>query len=303
MSKDSNVRVLNVQFPVARPKPSGPAGFHVETETLAFGFNFYPDRANHATIYGWLRSGLLYESDVANFMLRMVKPGDTVVDAGANVGFHTLLMSTLTGKLGRVEAFEPSAENIAEIEANLALNGYTHVHIHPDALGDRDGELLNFVFQPVNSGNSCVWLADAPAGADLRVMHARTLDSELASLGQIKLVKMDIEGCEVKALRGARRLLEQKAVRYWVIENCRQELQRMGEDIDSLRDFMGQFGLSMFVLGWQGDFPKLIPRPLQITGEFISNLLFAFPDDLAEDWMIEDITRFITPPEPGSTAA
>jgi hypothetical protein len=66
---------------------------------------------------------------------------------------------------------------------------------------------------------------------------------------------------------------------------------------------MGQFGLSMFVLGWQGDFPKLIPRPLQITGEFISNLLFAFPDDLAEDWMIEDITRFITPPEPGSTAA
>lgn len=97
-------------------------------------------------------------------------------------------------------------------------------------------------------------------------------------------------------LRGARELLERKAVRYWVVENCVQELRRMGESMDTLRDYMAQFGLSMFVLDWQGDFPKYIPRQLQLTSKFINNLLFAYPEDLANDWMIENITRFTTPP-------
>lgn len=148
-------------------------------------------------------------------MIRTVKPGDTVVDAGANVGFHTLLLATLVGAGGRVESFEPSQENVAEIMANLAVNGYGHVNVHQDVLGDIDGEPLNFVFQPVDSGNSCVWLSDAPSGSDLRVMQARNLDSALAAHSRIKLVKMDIEGAEVKALRGAARLLEQRTVRYW----------------------------------------------------------------------------------------
>ena len=82
-----------------------------------------------------------------------------------------------------------------------------------------------------------------------------------------------------------------------MIENCTQELLRMGESVDRLRDYMAQFGLSMFVLPWNGDFPKLIPRPLQIKAEYVSNLLFAYPDDVAEDWMIEDITAFNAPPE------
>jgi FkbM family methyltransferase len=296
MSENSQSRVVQIQFPVNRLEPDGQGGFRSVGKSLGFGFTLDTNKANHNTINGWLRAGLLYESDLAVLMLRLVNPGDIVVDVGANVGFHTTLMATLVGAEGRVEAFEPSTENVNEILANLALNNFSNVRVHQDVLGEIEGEPLDFVFQPVDSGNSCVWLDGAPAGADLRPMQARTLDVALACAGQIKLVKMDIEGSEVRVLRGARELLERKAVRYWVVENCVQELRRMGESMDTLRDYMAQFGLSMFVLDWQGDFPKYIPRQLQLTSKFINNLLFAYPEDLANDWMIENIARFTMPP-------
>jgi hypothetical protein len=64
-------------------------------------------RLNEKPITDFLRSGTLYEPDVANLLLKARTEGDVVVDVGANIGFYTVLASILVGPTGRVVASEP----------------------------------------------------------------------------------------------------------------------------------------------------------------------------------------------------
>ena len=81
-----------------------------------FHFNFDEKNKQHQTICNWLHASRLYEADVSNFLRAVVKPGDYTVDVGANIGMHTLLMSTLVENTGKVVAFEPSLENVDELK-------------------------------------------------------------------------------------------------------------------------------------------------------------------------------------------
>jgi len=58
---------------------------------------------------------------------------------------------------------------------------------------------------------------------------------------------------------------------------------------------MAQFGLSMFVLDYEGGFPKQYPSNVQLTGKFLNNLLFADPLELGEDWVFDDTTFLSSP--------
>ena len=101
----------------------------------SFMFNFDLNKKNHQTIVGFLQNQRLYEPDVAGFMTRVIKEGDCVVDIGANVGFHTMLMASLVGKNGFVDAYEPAEENILEITLNQNSNDYANIKIHQKILG------------------------------------------------------------------------------------------------------------------------------------------------------------------------
>ena len=138
----------------------------------------------------------------------MVKEGDYVVDIGANVGFHTMLMASLVGESGLVDAIEPAAENIQEISLNLDSNGYKNVRIHQKILGQDLGRNLNYVFTPSDSGTSFVVLGEPPKDSDVRLMKCHTLDDELAGSGNIKIIKMDVEGSELSILKGAKNTLK-----------------------------------------------------------------------------------------------
>src|ERR1035437_3567146 len=70
-------------------------------------------------------------------MAKTVKPGDTVIDVGANVGALTVAMAKLVGPNGRVIAFEPQPETAALLERNAAQNGLDNVEIHRCATGDK----------------------------------------------------------------------------------------------------------------------------------------------------------------------
>jgi FkbM family methyltransferase len=125
-----------------------------------------------------------------------------VFDLGANVGFYTLLASVLVGPSGKVFAFEPLPRNLFLLREHLRINRITNVSIIEGAVSDRSGSTT------FEEGQSS---ATGHLSRDGKVRVATTTLDELWFKGAITtpdFIKIDIEGAEMKALVGARAMLE-----------------------------------------------------------------------------------------------
>ena len=74
------------------------------------------------------------------FLNTYYKSKDTCVDIGANIGMHSLLMSSLVGSEGKVIAFEPGKESSEELRANIKLNNFRNIKLKKIILGENSGE-------------------------------------------------------------------------------------------------------------------------------------------------------------------
>ena len=130
-------------------------------------------------------------------LARMLRPGMTVVDVGANIGYYLLLFRQLVGSGGTVVCIEPSEENLPELKRNIAANPRLTVLLHEVALGEEDGEVG--LRSGINSG--VVEVAEAA-----HVVPVRRLDSLLQH--RVDMLKIDVEGYEGQVLAGAHGLIE-----------------------------------------------------------------------------------------------
>lgn len=153
----------------------------------------------------------LYELDTERVVRRLLQPGDRFIDAGANIGYFTLLAASLVGEQGRVDAFEPQPDNRARLMRHLERNNLTsRVHIHPLALGDHDGEVnIHYYTEAYNHGSSTLF---AEPGVNTRStpVPMRRMDEIITPDDDrpIRLIKLDIEGAEPLAIAGMTRLLQ-----------------------------------------------------------------------------------------------
>lgn len=140
----------------------------------------------------------------------LVRPGDVVLDVGANWGLFTARLSDLAGPRGQVHAFEPHPAHRRTLDG-IARRRPGVVVVHPVALSDAPGEATLHI--PIVDGRPVTALATLagppPAGAHERVqVPVRRLDDELAGLPKpVALVKCDVEGLERPVLAGAERTL------------------------------------------------------------------------------------------------
>lgn len=128
----------------------------------------------------------------------LVKPGMTIVDVGANIGYYVLLFAQRLGGRGEIHAIEPSPENLPELRRTVERNALDRVHIHPVALGAESG--TTGLRTGINSG-----IVDRAAGA--YQCPVRRLDELIP--GRVDLVKIDVEGFEGQVLSGADGMLSQ----------------------------------------------------------------------------------------------
>ena len=184
-----------------------------------------------------------YEPQETALLRRLLGPGMTVVDVGANWGYHTLLAARLVGADGRVISLEPHPGVYAKLESNVERNRVTHVTPVRMAAADRAGIVQLAEYDDVGGNFGVAHLEmDGPAGRGHEV-KADVLDTILRQLhvGVIDVMKMDIEGAEGLALRGAEELLRVGAIGYLLLELHPSRLMG-GETAETILNRLAGFG-------------------------------------------------------------
>ncbi len=224
-------------------------GVNVNERSYPMVMDLNPECFTERAIINHLSAGLFYEPEVSAAIVRMVKPGDVVVDVGANVGFFSLLAGLLSGPEGRVVSFEPGDNNIARLNTNIGLTKLDNVILIDKPAGRGTGE-VSFYMNRDNAGGHALWdVGEFPGNTQSKndpkivTMHSTTIDDEMERLGLPvpKLIKVDTEGAEHEVLLGARRLLEGCKVPYIIAELHEFGLAKMQSSQMGLRSFMEGF--------------------------------------------------------------
>ncbi|CAN5280247.1 FkbM family methyltransferase [soil metagenome] len=139
-----------------------------------------------------------WEMWVTEAMMHLVRPGMTVIDAGANLGYFTMLMADLVGTDGRVLAIEPNPDLVSRLRRSVSVNGYAaRTAVHDCGLGDRQGNagLIVPAGEPKNG-----YLAATGIAGGVNV-PLRRLD-EIEGALDADFIKIDVEGSEEAVWRG-----------------------------------------------------------------------------------------------------
>jgi FkbM family methyltransferase len=156
----------------------------------------------------------------------LVRPGDLCLDVGANAGHYTFLCASLVGPAGRVLAFEPNPEFAAIIKKSIDLNGYgDRAEIREVALSATTGAGASFHVsdESSNSGTSSLVDHGAFSASHLIRVDTITLDSVVSEVPEqrARLVKVDVERAEDEVFEGAKRVLSEQLVDFFIVELVR----------------------------------------------------------------------------------
>lgn len=153
-----------------------------------------------------------FEPGTVRAYRRLLRPGQIVLDIGANIGAHTLHFARAAGPDGKVYAFEPTDYAFAKLNANVAANPdlVSRVTACQIMLTERDGEAIPPLYSswPLANEDNVHALHGGrlmPAG-NARAMSLDTFLAE-AGVGHVDLVKIDVDGFECGLLRGAQKTL------------------------------------------------------------------------------------------------
>lgn len=143
-----------------------------------------------------------YEQPCIDLLCSYIRPGDVVLDVGANIGLYTLAMSRAAGPTGKVLAVEPDPDNLALLRENVQVNACTNVTIVPAALGTSEGVVLLFQSDENRGALNTHNILHAPPEKAVRVPQ-RTAQSVFQEHGVVpRVCKIDVEGAEPEVLGG-----------------------------------------------------------------------------------------------------
>lgn len=171
------------------------------------------------------------------FIQAYLRPGDNFLDVGANVGVYTILAASCVGEGGSVDAFEPMEETANRIEDQVALNKLNNVEVHRLAAGE-ENKTVDFGYAN-NSAMMHMRRKDEAGAVAVPVQSIRLDDFKPGK--QYAMGKMDIEGAEPLALRGALDRLQQKSPPVWLLELAGYS-QYYGMDSDEVIRFLKSNG-------------------------------------------------------------
>lgn len=192
-----------------------------------------------------------FEPNEFAFLARFLRPGMRVVDAGANEGFYSVFIAHGVGPTGQVIAVEPSPRERARLERNLAINSLSNVWVVSTGLGDQAGRAVLHIADAEHNGQNTLgsFVYQGVSNAGDLVVDLEPLDAivERNADRKVDLIKMDVEGAEMKVLLGAQRTLRDSApvILFELLDNA---LRAQGSSAQEIFEFLRskRYGLLKF---------------------------------------------------------
>jgi len=263
-------------------------------EDFTLVFRLYLDRAipDEAFVFQYLDAGLSYEPEITYLLLRAIKPGDFVIDVGANIGVFTVIMASLVGPEGKVLAFEPDRYNADRLHKNIELNELDNVEVIEKPLWHSEAP-VNFYRNADTAGGHSLWdparwignpvtKKERPAPS---IYQASTLEKEIVRIGRrCSFIKIDTEGVDEMILTA----LGINRPEYIVSElNPFGQRQFKGNN-DTLRALMRKYGYECFLLSQCDEMPAMVPDNTSIVNGFngfiVLNVLFSTLHNVGRAW-------------------
>jgi FkbM family methyltransferase len=213
----------------------------------------------------------MHDRDVAGLLREVVKPRATVVDVGAHLGYFTLLAARLAGVGGAVWAFEPAPSLVPLLRRNVAENPVaTEVHVVESAVGDRVGTVR------LAAGDDDSMLAHVlpDASGPGWDVACTTLDAWAREHGwpRVDVVKLDVEGSEVSALRGMTELCGRNPHLALIVELNEDTLAAAGESVATFATVLARCGLDAVALPGTPARPVELPQDLDAVRREVRRL-------------------------------
>ncbi|MEM6786211.1 MAG: FkbM family methyltransferase [Myxococcota bacterium] len=214
-----------------------------------------------------------YEPETRDVVQAVLSPGSTFVDLGAHIGYFSLLAARQVGRHGRVYAFEPVAETANVLEENVKRNDLMPpVQVVRRGIYERPAELTFALAEGSSVSNKMAAVAPSGDGtrtpAPTRTIAVTSLDAFFADETHrtVDLIKMDVEGAELPAMRGMAEVSRANPNLKLIFEFHDQNLRQLGLDPMQLFDQLNDLGFRRYVCLHRR------PRPFRV------------PDDLA--WLV-----------------
>lgn len=187
-----------------------------------------------------------YERATSRVLRKYIRPDMTVIEAGANIGAHTFeIAKTLDEKKGIIYSFEPTEYAFSKLRTNFQLNGFKNIVLEQIALSDINEEKeIHRASSPETMPFKASW--------DLKTGHAKCtsldrikfekLDSYVSRNGidKLHLIKMDVDGYELKVVRGGIDTIEKhKPI---MIVEFGTTLERVGDRLEDLVELLSSQG-------------------------------------------------------------
>ena len=203
----------------------------------------------------------LFEPNEFHWLARFLQPGMTFIDVGANIGLYTLFSARRVREAGRVLAIEPSAREMDLLRSNVELNSLSNVSLSSLALSDHSAEVELLVAAPRHAGHNTL----GAFGYDTPLDHRERVSTvcldhlvESDRLSRVDVIKMDIEGAELSALRGAAKTLRQYHPAL-LLELSDRALQHQSATSGQVLSFLTEHDYSFFAFDARSGLPVPLP--------------------------------------------
>lgn len=200
---------------------------------------------------------------LTRLFIDLLQRGDTVLDLGANVGYYTMVASHLVGPDGLVHAFEASPFVLPWLEASVRRSGdaSANIRVHGVAVAQDCGEVAFHSAAPDKTGFSSIRDL-GHACSETTAVPSLAIDSMLDELTPVRLVKMDIEGAELLALRGMEHLLRRDRP-HIITEMDDDFLRQLGGSAVEMCLFLIERGYALHRIIERGDTTPLREPPTE----------------------------------------
>lgn len=204
----------------------------------------FPDKIQRYIFYFGV-----WEPAITAFIRASLAPGDTFVDIGANIGYHTCLAAKLVGPSGAVYAIEASPSIYGLLLENVKLNELDNVHTYNNAVFDKEERMRLFSGKDRNIGRANL-MKERSAGiieeVDAMPLHQLI---DLETLFNARLIKIDVEGAEWFVIKGISEHLNHfSPSTEWLVEVNQSALREHGANIHEFVDLFTAAGYNMYAI-------------------------------------------------------